>query len=441
MIPRRLGQCLILLCWLIVVSGVARAQPVPVTVERHGEGWRLSRGGEPYPIRGAGGDASKAMLAAAGANSFRTWGIDDQTADRLDEAHRLGLTVTLGIWLGHPRHGFDYADPAQVRAQYDAAKAAVLAHRDHPALLLWAVGNEMEAPGPATDPMIWQAVNDIASMIHELDPHHPTLTVIAEIGGDRLASIQRDCPAIDIVGINSYGGVTTLPERYARADLDRPYIVTEYGPPGSWEITRNVWGVPEELSSTAKAAVYREAQMILADDPACLGSYAFLWGAKQEATATWFGMFLADGSRLGAVDVLTQAWSDKPPANLSPRIISLSLDGPAAVGPGTEVHARLQADDPEGDPLTVEWVLHREMQEFESGGDHRAAPPIFPDAINISDTTGVQVRLPEQPGNYRLFVFVRDGQGNAATANLPLRVEADEPSAEAATPEPAGGLP
>jgi hypothetical protein len=28
-----------------------------------------------------------------------------------------------------------------------------------------------------------------------------------------------------------------------------------------------------------------------------------------------------------------------------------------------------------------------------------------------------------QPGNYRLFVTVRDGKGAAATANLPFRVK------------------
>jgi hypothetical protein len=33
------------------------------------------------------------------------------------------------------------------------------------------------------------------------------------------------------------------------------------------------------------------------------------------------------------------------------------------------------------------------------------------------------VRLPGAAGNWRVFVYVRDGRGNAATANLPLRVE------------------
>ena len=49
----------------------------------------------------------------------------------LDEAHALGLSVTVGIWLGHERHGFDYADEAQVAedvrlGRYSAADAARL---------------------------------------------------------------------------------------------------------------------------------------------------------------------------------------------------------------------------------------------------------------------------------------------------------------------------
>ena len=43
-------------------------------------------------------------------------------------------------------------------------------------------------------------------------------------------------------------------------------------------------------SSTEKASSYRRAwEQGVAGQPACLGGYAFLWGNKQEATATWFG--------------------------------------------------------------------------------------------------------------------------------------------------------
>ncbi len=390
------------------------------------EGHTLTVDGEPFEIKGVGGDADKKLLAAAGGNAFRTWGVDENTLARLDSAEEHGLKVAVGIWLGHARHGFDYGDPAQVQKQFDEARAAVEKYRNHPALLLWGVGNEMEEYGATTDPRVWKAVNDIAEMIQETDPDHPTMTVIAEIGGDKLASIKKHCPAIDAVGINTYGGVTSIPTRYAAAGMDRPYIVAEFGPPGMWEIPTNGWEVPVELTSSAKADVYAAAYAALHADPNCLGSFAFLWGNKQEATATWFGMFLPDGTRLGAVDAMTEAWSGAPAANLSPVVASMGLTGEPVAAPGSSLRVGLDATDPEGDPISVEWVLSQEMDEFESAGDFRPTPPTFPDAISESDATGATVTLPDSPGKFRLFAYVRDGAGGGAVANLPLKAEAPD---------------
>ncbi len=125
-----LGQCgtmnrlviALLLCGVLaLLPPRAWAQAVPVELRHSEQGWQLWRDDEPYFIRGAGGAGSLQQLAAAGANSVRTWGADDIDA-LLDEAHALGMTVTLGIWLGHERHGFDYGDPAQVEAQLERAR-------------------------------------------------------------------------------------------------------------------------------------------------------------------------------------------------------------------------------------------------------------------------------------------------------------------------------
>jgi hypothetical protein len=50
------------LAWPTVASG----QPIPVELRQTEAGWQLLRGGEPYFIRGAGGEASLQALAAAG---------------------------------------------------------------------------------------------------------------------------------------------------------------------------------------------------------------------------------------------------------------------------------------------------------------------------------------------------------------------------------------
>ena len=76
-------------------------------------------------------------------------------------------------------------------------------------------------------------------MVHQLDPNHPTMTVVAEIGGNKVRNIHKYCPDIDMIGINSYGGGPSLAERYREAGGSKPFVVTEFGPPGAWETGRN----------------------------------------------------------------------------------------------------------------------------------------------------------------------------------------------------------
>ena len=144
----------------------------------------------------------------------------------------------MGIWLGHERHGFRYNDADQVARQYEQAMATILRFRDHPALLMWGIGNEMEGYEKGDNAAIWSAINNIASMVKKLDPNHPTMTVIAEIGGDKVKNVHRLCPDIDVVGINSYGGAATIPQRYRKAGGVKPYVLTEFGPPGRGKVRR-----------------------------------------------------------------------------------------------------------------------------------------------------------------------------------------------------------
>ncbi len=403
------------------------AEAVPVELRQIEKGWQLLRGGQPIFIKGAGGDASLEELAAAGANSVRTWGVDG--VDKiLDEAHALGLTVTVGIWLGHERHGFDYSDEDQVRAQLEVAREAVLRYKDHPALLLWGVGNEMEGYEDGSNPLVWKAVNDVAAMIKELDPNHPTMAVTAFVHGERIEYVHRRSPAIDIHGVNAYGGAQVVPEQLRAGGATKPFVLTEFGPLGPWEMPKTEWGAPYEGTSTEKADFYRESyeKAIAAAPGLALGSYAFLWGHKMEATATWFGMFLDDGSPTAAVDVMTEIWSGKPRADLAPVVgPEFSFDGGTQREPGAEFVVSADIKDPEGGPLRAEWTLRPEAGEHLTGGDYRPSLPSIDGAILESSDEGARVRLPDEPGPYRLFLYAWDEAGNAATANLPLLVKGE----------------
>jgi hypothetical protein len=414
----------LLLAGALILPTFSQADVVPVELRQTEDGWQLLRGGEPYFIKGAGGSGSLEQLAAAGANSVRTWGADD-IGPLLDEAHALGLTVTVGIWLGHERHGFDYNHETQVREQLERAREAVLRYKDHPAVLLWGIGNEMEGFENGDNPVIWKAVNDVAAMVKELDPHHPTMTVTTFVHGERIEYLHKRSPAIDIHGVNAYGGASIIAERLREGGATKPFVLTEFGPVG--EMPKTEWGAPYEQTSTDKAKFYKQSyeQGIIAEPGLALGSYAFLWASKMEATETWFGMFLEDGAKTGAVDVMTELWSGSPPEDLSPIVEPLSLEGNAQVDPGAEVSVKSHVEDPEGSELSVRWVLRPEAAEYATGGDFRPNLADIDGVVIESSVEGVRLRMPEEPGPYRLFLYAYDAAGNAATANVPLLVKGE----------------
>lgn len=415
-------SCLLLLT-LVLADGV-QAQS-KVAVEKTGTGFRLVRNGKPYAIKGVGfgNNSDLDTLVAAGGNSIRTWS-PDKLDTLLDDAHKRGLTVCVGFWLGHPRHGFDYLNEAAVLKQLDDIIVAVKKYKDHPAVLMWGVGNEME--GERGNPSIWYAVNHIAREIKKVDANHPTMTVIAELGAGecKVHSIDRLCPDIDIIGLNSYGGIPTLAERFNKAGVSKPYIVTEHGPPGPWETAKTAWKAPVELTSTQKAKAFADGyRSAVVNQPGlCFGSYAFLWGHKQETTATWFGMVLPDGTRLAAVDAMSEAWTGQPPKNRCPRIESLKLDRVRGIKPGDALNATLVANDPESDKLDIKWVLRSDKAVIGAGGDAQEAEQEFASAVK-GNGLNAKVIVPSTKGGYRLFAYVRDGQGGAATANVPLYVD------------------
>jgi hypothetical protein len=411
---------------LILLAGAAVAEPVPVELRKSDDGWELLRDGQPYLIRGAGGGGSLEQLAAVGANSVRTWSVDG-AGEILDAAHELGMTVTVGIWLGHERHGFDYRDKKQVEEQLQKAREAVLAYRDHPALLLWGIGNEMEGFEAGDDPVIWSAVNDVAAMVKELDPHHPTMTVTAEIGGGRIEFVHERSPAIDIHGINSYGGASSIAERLREGGATKPFVITEFGPVGPWEMPATDWGAPYEQTSTQKADFYRQSYEKAVLEPAgqSLGAYAFLWGSKMEGTATWFGMLLEDGTRLGAVDAMSELWTGNAPNDPAPTIEPIVIDTEPKLEPGTILTASTRADDRDGDEVEVYWVLRPESGEYQTGGDFRRDLPDIEGAVVEWTDREAKIRMPDEPGPYRLFAYAFDEAGNAATANIPLLVKGE----------------
>lgn len=427
----RISRCPV---WPLLLITFAFCVKAPMALAASGSGpsvvrvteaqgkFQLTCDGQPFLIKGAGGSGPQELLKQCGGNSIRTWGADKIDA-QLDEAQRLGLKVAVGIWLANDGSYFNYKDRAQVAKQTARAIKEIDRYKNHPAVLLWGLGNEIEGSGDNS--ATWEAVNALAAAAKKADPNHPTMTVLAEIGGKKVQNFHRLCPDVDILGINSYGGAPSVAERYKKAGGTKPFILTEFGPPGIWETKKNAWGSGSELTSTQKGAFYRRAYAgAVTGEPAlCLGSYAFLWGHKQEATATWFGMLLPDNTRLEAVDVMAELWSGHPYAHPCPKIKGLSLDGAIDGDGGRTVKATLDLKSEESAPLRIEWVLTGDGTARAVGGQREATPAVLADAIVKSTVRDAEVKLPLKPGAYLLFAYVRDAHGGGAVANMPLHVK------------------
>lgn len=400
---------------------------IKVEVRKSENGFQLFREGKPYFVKGAGGTSYLSRLAAYGGNSLRTWSTNNAKAI-LDSAQENGLTVMMGLALTPERHGFNYNDPIAVKKQFDRVKAEVLKYKDHPALLTWGIGNELNLS--YKNPNVWKAVNDIAQMIHDVDPNHPTTTVIAGINKKEIDHIKATAPALDILAINTYGELAFLPEKVKKAGWNGPYMVTEWGPTGHWEGLQTEWNAPIEETSSEKAAVYesRYNYAIEKDKANCLGSYVFLWGQKQERTPTWYGLFTAKGEESEVIDVMHYLWKGEFPRNKAPHVYGFQLNNLKAnqnvyLKPNVNYKAQVIAVDPDRDQLTYRWEILHEATKVGEGGDHEDKPETVKMDYKDEGNGKIVVTSPQKTGAYRLFVYVEDGNNKVATANIPFYVK------------------
>lgn len=184
-----------------------------------GVNWNpIGRGGShPSGLDFAGHVAKdSALMKTAGINAVRTY---EPLTDRavLDTLWQQGIYVLNTVY-------------AYGGATAESAVAAVLAVRDHPAILMWVVGNEWNYNGLYTnmdEASSTARVRDVVRLVKQHDKTHPVATVYGELPDvHTLATLHE----VDIWGINSYRGIGfgNLFEDWQRLSA-KPMFLGEYG--------------------------------------------------------------------------------------------------------------------------------------------------------------------------------------------------------------------
>jgi len=413
----------LILSWFSIISNAQKAEIV-----KKGNQWQLMVNNQPFFVKGVVGHTYLEKVKYYGGNSIRIgW-----KKEELDQVTKLGLNALVNLPANAERYGFDYNDTAAVRKQTDKIREIVGKTKDHPAVLMWAIGNELDyIPGTKPfNPKVWEAVNQAAKAIKAIDPNHPVMTVIGTSMMEKVADIVRLCPDLDLLGINTYGDIYMLPETLKKYGWTKPYLISEWGPDGYWEVNKTSWGAPYEQTGLEKVTCYKEKYKSAIDNGngQCLGSYVFYWsGFKQETTHTWFCMFNIDGLESPLIGLMQEMWTGKKPSNVAPVVDSLNIDKyvryqDIMLKPGSEYLVNVTAKDADKDQLTYQWEIRPEAVYASYAGQGEKVPEPLNGLISESKAA-TRFTTPEDKGAYRLFVYVMDGKGHFSTANLPFLVQ------------------
>jgi len=182
------------------------------------------------------------LLRAMGANTIRTWGKVNSTSF-LDNAWNNGnqpIRVIMGYWMGSEQ---DYQNEAVRRRIIADFKAYVNKYKNHPPVLMWAIGNEENYFYAKGDNQKHKAyfslVNEMAKAAYEIEgtSYHPVAALALEfpgridtVGSKAGGADDASLPYVDIWGINYYPGSTfgNFFNNYSKKTT-KPLLITEYG--------------------------------------------------------------------------------------------------------------------------------------------------------------------------------------------------------------------
>ncbi|GAA3994924.1 discoidin domain-containing protein [Streptomyces marokkonensis] len=399
--------------------------------------WQLTAGGQPYTVKGLTwgpsiADAPKYMpdVKSMGVNTIRTWGTDGGTEPLLDSAAAHGIRVVNGFWLqpgGGPGSGgcVDYVTDTTYKNNMLTEFAKwVEAYKSHPATLMWNVGNEsvlglqncysgaeLETQRNAYTGF----VNDVAKKIHSIDPDHPVTSTDAWTGA--WPYYKRNAPDLDLYSMNSYGDICGVQEDWEEGGYTKPYIITEGGPAGEWEVPDDANGVPDEPTDVQKAEGYTRAwDCVTGHEGVALGATLFHYGLEHDFGGIWFNL-VPDGLKRLSYYAVKKAYSGSTSGDNTPPVITDMTVSPASSAPaGEEFTVRADVRDPDGDPVTYKVFLSGNY----ANGDKRLVEAEWRSTGNGT----FAVTAPEKLGVWKVYVQAEDGRGNAGIETKSVKVVA-----------------
>lgn len=399
--------------------------------------WQLTVGGQPYTVKGltwgpSVADAPRYLpdIKSMGANTIRTWGTDSSTKPLLDAAAAQGLKVINGFWLqpgGGPGAGgcVNYVTDTTYKNNMLTEFAKwVDTYKSHPATLMWNVGNEsvlglqncyggteLEAQRNAYTTF----VNDVAKKIHSIDPDHPVTSTDAWTGA--WPYYKRNAPDLDLYSMNSYGNLCKVRQDWIDGGYNKPYIITEGGPAGEWEVPDDANGIPDEPTDVQKADGYTKAWgCITGHQGVALGATLFHYGLEHDFGGIWFNL-VPDGLKRLSYYAVKKAYTGSTAGDNTPPVITNMAVTPASAAPaGREFTVRADIRDPDGDKVTPKIFLSGNY----ANGDKRLVEAQW---RSTGDGT-FAVTAPDKLGVWKVYVQAEDGHGNAGIETKSVKVVA-----------------
>ncbi|GAA1672193.1 discoidin domain-containing protein [Kribbella yunnanensis] len=396
--------------------------------------WQLLVNNNPWVVKGLtwGPPPTEAAqrlpeLKAIGVNTVRTWGTDASSKPLFDAAAANGMRVVAGYWLqpgGGPGSGgcANYVTDTNYKTtMLGEIRRWTTEYKDNQGVLIWNVGNESVlglqncySGAELEQQRIAYAtfVNDAAKAIHAIDPNHPVTSTDAWTGA--WPYYKQYSPDLDLLAVNSYGHVCQVKQDWINGGYNKPYILTEGGPAGEWEVPNDANGVPNQPTDLQKRDGYLQAwNCITGHAGVALGATLFHYGSENDFGAVWFNITPGNEKSL-AWYAIRQAFGGPGGGNTPPVITNMTLSRTTDVPAGGTVSVNVAVSDPDGDALS---------HEFKVGGKYIDGSGAL--VTTTSSGNGpFTVTVPARLGVWKLYDYVRDGRGHVSIETRSFRVVA-----------------